>query len=433
MMLISQTVDPDEWRDFGGTGNSSMLPFPNGVWIDAAGHLKRMERRTTDGIAGNNTASHQRWIQSSGLRTISLKKLNSTIQANRALGLPPTAQMENLAGITHIEYVLVDREAHDVLLAGPAGTQANLRGALNLEDLCLLVRLTSDHTAPLGCSLDPHDQGLAAAQQFLRLPGTTARLGRSPQAVAEQLKRYVGPHEVHIFGIDPKSTTALALVDADELMKRYGLGLSKGASPIKTYFDQLDRNKNVQPQSVIRWWFTYNNEPLTVSTEGDLFQMPKQAAATMSEQQWISATGQRAPTGAVDSAADGFAKDFTQRYLELSASEPAFARLEGIFELGLALQVAIESSHQTSLSEWFPALHEEARYISFHDRAPESVEGVTACSRLHNGTVVAVVSGGVTLDSSALVHQSFARSRSYISRPKQLRARDTAAGSWWWD
>ncbi len=63
------------------------------------------------------------------------------------------------------------------------------------------------NTAPLGCSLDPNNQGILAAQKFLADPSVIGRLGRTPQVVADQLKAKVGSHAVNVFGIDATSTT----------------------------------------------------------------------------------------------------------------------------------------------------------------------------------------------------------------------------------
>ena len=128
MMLISQTVDPEAWADFGGTGDSRMIPYPNGVWLDAKGHFKRVNRGDLPNVAG----VREKWRAGSGLRTISLKALDSALGMTNARGLVPTTQMANLAGITHIQYVAVDVENRDILIAGPAA-KGNDNGFL-LED-----------------------------------------------------------------------------------------------------------------------------------------------------------------------------------------------------------------------------------------------------------------------------------------------------------
>lgn len=429
MMLISQTVDPDAWRDFGGTGDSTMIPYPNGVWLDAKGHFKRMNRGDLPNVAG----VREKWRAGSGLRTVSLKALDAALGLTNSRGLVPTPQMANLAGITHIQYVAVDMENRDVLIAGPAA-KGNENGFL-LEDLRTLAALMNKNTAPLGCSLDPNNQGILEAQKFLADRSVVARLGRTPQVVADQLKAKVGSHAVNVFGIDATSSTALALVDADEHMKRVGLGLEMTSPRIKTYFDHLDRTGKAPTQSLIRWWFAYNPATINASAANDLFELPESVVAVMSEQQWVNAQGDRQATGGNDVAADAFAEEMTAKFRELCATEPAYARLEGIFELGLALQISIEASKQTSLAEWFPNVAYRDRTASAEGQAPKSVDGVTAWDRLKNGTVVAVISGGVKIEPSAVAARANWKSAS-VERPAALAAavsNNAHATQWWWD
>jgi hypothetical protein len=302
-----------------------------------------------------------------------------------------------------------------------------------LEDLRTLAALMNANTAPLGCSLDPNNQGILAAQQYLSDASVVARLGRTPQLVADQLKAKVGPHAVNIFGIDASSSTALALVDADEHMKRVGLGLANTVPKIKTYFDHLDRKGSAPTQSLIRWWFAYNDAPIHVNESQDLFELPKQTVCVMSEQQWVTAQGDRQATGAHDEAADAFAAEMSDRLSDLRGTQPAYARLQGIFEIGLALQLAIESSEQTSLRDWFPYLSRRSSQTSSGRTTPKSVEGVTAWDRLRNGTVVAVISGGVKLEPAAVADRSHWQTQSQVSRPAGLMVTGERPQQWWWD
>lgn len=434
MMLVSQTVDPDEWRDFGGTGSSTMIPYPNGVWLDAKGQLKRMDRSALPALSGV-AAVRNGWRAGSGLRTVSLKSLDAALAMANARGLRPTAQMLNLAGITHIQYIAIDRENQDILIAGPAA-QGKESGLL-LEDLRTLAALMNSQTAPLGCSLDPDNQGILEAQKFLSDPSVVARLGRTPQVVADQIKAKVGSHAVNVFGIDPASSTALALVDADEHMKRVGLGLESTMPRIKTYFDHLDRKGAAPAQSLIRWWFAYNNQTIKANASGDLFELPEQVVAVMSEQQWVNAQGDRQATGASDFAADAFAQEMTEKLAALRTTQPEYARLQGIFEMGLTLQVAIEATGQTSLGDWFPNLAQRSPKNNEARQAPKSVEGVTAWDRLRNGTVVAVISGGVKMEPASVAGRSNWQV-AQVTKPSQLAASkavavNSAATQWWWD
>ncbi len=331
------------------------------------------------------------------------------------------------------QYLAIDVENRDVLIAGPAA-KGNDNGFL-LEDLRTLAALMNNNTAPLGCSLDPNNQGLLVLNSFLSDPSVVGRLGRTPQVVADQLKAKVGAHAVNVFGIDPTSTTALALVNADEHMKRVGLGLELTNPRIKTYFDHLDRAGKAPTQSLIRWWFAYNPAAINASAANDLFELPENVVAVMSEQQWVNAQGTRQATGGNDAAADAFAEEMTAKFRQLCATEPAYARLEGIFELGLALQISIEATKQPSLAEWFPNLAYRDRTTSAHGQAPKSVDGVTAWDRLKNGTVVAVISGGVKIEPAAVAARANWQSKS-VDRPAALATTTSStahATQWWWD
>ncbi len=388
-----------------------------------------MQRGDLPSLAGNR----QQWRAGSGLRTVSLKALDAALGMTAARGLEPTAQMNKLAGITHIQYVAIDVENRDVLIAGPAA-KGNDNGFL-LQDLRTLASLMNKNTAPLGCSLDPNNQGILEAQKFMADPSVVGRLGRTPQVVADQLRAKVGPHAVNIFGIDATSQTALALVNADEHMKRVGLGLETTTPRIKTYFDHLERSGKAPAQSLIRWWFAYNPATINASAANDLFELPENVVAVMSEQQWVNAHGDRQATGANDAAADAFAEEMTAKFRQLCASEPAYARLEGIFELGLALQISIEASKQNSLAEWFPNLAYRDQSSASEGQAPKTVEGVTAWDRMKNGTVVAVISGGVKLEPAAVAGRGNWNS-SNVERPAALAAATSSqatAAQWWWD
>ena len=432
MALIQATITPDEWIGV-GTGTSTIYPWPNGVWLDAKGQMTRREVAATmpDWRTGMVRAQ---WRAGAGLRTVSLKQLDAAMGMMTSAGLPPNAQMRQLAGISHIEFIAIDKVNHDILVAGPVSKGVGDENGFLLEDLRTLAGLMTDRTTPLGCSLDPNNQGILEAQKFLSDPAVIARLGRSPQSVADQLKDKVGPHAVNIFGIDPRSGTALALVDVDEHMKRVGLGLSNTVPKIKSYFEHLDRKGAAPTQSLIRWWFAYNNDTINVNETGDLFQLPKQVVSVMSEQQWVNAQGKRQATGNVDEAADAFAAEMTSKLSELRTTQPAYARLQGIFEMGLTLQLAIEATQQPSLAAWFPHLCDRSQNSTSGLQAPTSVEGVTAWDRLRNGTVVAVISGGVMLEPASIASRTKAQPATHISRPATLDiASRAAATEWWWD
>jgi hypothetical protein len=432
MNLIQQTIEPDSWVEQGGT--SSMLPYPSGVFVDPAGKVSRKAVRPFDAARFNKSTLSHPWRTTSSLRIVSLRALDEALRDQLAKGLAPSRELLQVAGLSRIAAVKIDVAHEDILLAGPAN--AGELG-LTLEDLAVVAASIKRDTVPLGCSIDPSNEGLRAAQAFLARPGVSNQLVSNPKQFATQLQEKVGEHRVTFFGIEPTTGTALALLDADEHMKRVGFGEEKVAAPVKTYFDFVEELQQPPSQSLVRWWFAYSDEEIGVNLSGDVFQLPENVVSVLSEQQLVTAQG-RQPTGSNDQAADAFAQSMTENMPELRRTHPSYARLCSVFESALALQLVIEASEQNSLETWFPNLCQFASTSSLADQAvvPKSVPGLAVTQRLKSGTVMAVVSGGVTMDPKALAGQSNWRRRDFLaasSVPEVPNRQSTAHEQWWWD
>ncbi|MCA9193801.1 MAG: DUF1598 domain-containing protein [Planctomycetales bacterium] len=441
MTLIQQTIEPDSWLLNGG--NSTIMEFPSGVYVDPAGQLKRVERLPTredekalGSLLQRNEGANGAWLEPSPLRVVSLRSLESAVLSAVKEGKRPSDELLNLAGLTKLVYVRVDPANEDVLLAGPSEPHSI---AFQLEDLATVAALINQHTSPLGCSIEPSHQGLLAAQQLLSNEKNIALLGRSPRQFAEKLQAAVGPHTIHTFGIDEKSCTAIALIDADEHMKRVGFDLDVPKLGVDSYFDHLGRQAKPAEQSMIRWWFAYSDEPIIASSQGNLFQLPDNCVSVMSEQQWVNQQG-RFATGNSDPSADAFASEFSKALPRLRSKHPAYARLAAVCEIAMSLQLALESSGMVDLRSWFPNLCKLGQCTNENVTPARTVAGLTNTYRhSKSGTVVAVVSGGVMLDPSARARKSkesqFLASSVVPYRPTAVATsgiKDPTL-SWWWD
>ena len=129
--LITTTIAPDSWEDFGGAG--AISSFPTGVFVDASGLLRpftpspvssrldgapRLDgaRRAAMRDRGNRNARI-----ASPLRKVSLVRLERALQSRRAFGEQPDAEMHVLAGLHRLRYLLVYPDTGDLVVAGPAG------------------------------------------------------------------------------------------------------------------------------------------------------------------------------------------------------------------------------------------------------------------------------------------------------------------------
>ncbi len=436
MNLIQQTIDPDSWLLAGGTNTIS--PYPAGVYVDPKGYMKRLKdtgQLPVDLRLSVASPAKHPWRQQSKLRTISLKQLDASLAEARRAGLQPSVDVAKLAGLSRITYVKVLVDQEDVLIAGPAGENAH--GFL-LQDLATVAALINSKTAPIGCSIEPSNAGILAAQQMLQERGAIDRLARNPKLLVEQMQEKIGDHTVSVFGLPAHCSTAVALIDADEHMKRVAFGTVKTFPRVKTYFDFLDEQAAVPSQSLVRWWFAFSDEPIQASGAKPMFQLPDNCVCVLSEQQWVSQTAERAPTGERDLCADKFAKEISSKMPELRKSLPSYARLCGVFESGLALQLAVEVNGEPNLHRWFPNLCNFGKQLceSQTTPAPKSVEGLTTWHRLRSGTTVAVVSGGVKMDLTTTTGREQWKEAKFLATstvPNQAVVVSTAHSPWWWD
>lgn len=425
MNLIQQTVDPDNWLANGGSSN--ILPYPSGVYVDPKGRLQRVK-----GIqfpaAAVGTPQHP-WRQKSRMRVVSLKAIDAAIAQAAATGLRPSAELMNLAGLAKISMVQIDIENEDILLAGPSGDPAS---GFQLEDLAVLAAIIKRDTTPMGCSIDPSDNGIRAAQMLLQEPGTLKQLARSPAMVVEKLESAMGPHKVTVFGMPAQTGLALALIDADEHMKKVGFGEARVRGGVKTYFDHVDAQAAVPAESLVRWWFAYSDDVVQVNESGDTFKLAENCVRVMSEKQWMTATGRQASPGN-DPAADAFAAGFTDRIAKLREREPSYARLAAVFETALSLQLALDATGMGTLESWMPSLCSVGSVRNSELIEPKTVDGLAKSHRLKSGTVMAVVSGGVQMDpkrSAARLEASRFLAESVV--PSQPETVTTSHAKWWW-
>ncbi len=430
--LIEMTIDPDSWLNAGG--QSSIQPYPAGVYVDPLGHMRRVavEADALGPALAAAPGPRHPWRTSSQLRTVSLRQLDAALGQALRQRINVPQELQRLAGLSRIEFVRVDAAHEDVLLSGPAGESPI---GMLLEDVALIVSLINHQTEPLGCSIEPRDAGIVAVQQLFQRAGALEKLSRQPQLVTEQMQATIGPHQVSIFGIPANTSTALALVDADEHMKQLGFGTVATDPAVKSYFDFLDQQRTVPEQSLIRWWFAYADDPVRANTQQGVFQLPHPCVAVISEQQWVGRQG-RQPTGKQDPAADAFAEEISGKLNALRQSQASYARLCSVFESSLALQLALESAGQANWQAWFPNLCDLGGVTSTASQPPQTVEGLTTWHRLRSGTVVAVVSGGVKVDPRATANPAKQVDSQFLATsnvPEPPSRRSSAHDGWWWD
>lgn len=449
--LITTTIAPTSWDEVGGPG--AIQSYQNGVYVDASGLVRRIEiehqtysrlaelRRTAERVLGDGDVR-----QASPLRKISLSRLEREIQMRQAAGRPLDDEMQVLAGLQRIKYVLVYPETGDLVLAGPAGdwkvdrenrlvSADSGRPVVQLEDLVLLLRhVNHSPSGEFGCSIDPTEQGLAKAQESSKQP---IKAGRRAKWL-EQVRSQLGRQTVRVFGIDPGSRAAHAIVEADYRMKLVGIGLEDGTLDVPSYLEMIHVPAGQAPPAmdVLRWWFAVNYDAVKASSDRDVYELSGQGVKVLSENELLAANGKQVHTGKSEELNSAFAHNFTKHFPALAAKYPVYADLQNIFDLALVCSL-IKAESLADRAGWQMSLFDDPRqFVLSRGQAPKEVDTVVNHRVVNKVHVVAVVSGGVTADCSSLVktgaiqtdRQGTLGSHRDRAKPEQL-----PRGNWWWD
>ncbi len=453
--LIKTTVKPESWDDQGGPG--AIAEFEGGVRVDAAGlvhsllqddtldRLRTLRRQSRSIVAEDADVRRE-----AGLRKVSLNRLEKLVQLKLAAGEPLSDDIRYLAGLHKISHVLVYPETGDIVLAGPAGNwqtdregrvlnTRTARPVLQLDDLVVVLRhMTARPNEPFGCSIVPLKENLAKTKAFLEESSQQALKPGMRDRWLKDLRDHMGQQAVEYYGIDPQTRVARVLFEADYRMKLVGIGLEPGSVNVPSYLStvQVAPGQPAPPLGVLRWWFTLNYDSILASPERNAFELRGQGVKVLSENEMITAQGDRVHTGQSDALTAGFAQSFTEHFGELASKYPVYAELQNIFDLALAAAL-IQAENLPDQVGWnMTCFGERGTYLPAFSYAPKMVETVMNHRLVNRTQILAAASGGVRVDPASLVKRDAiqADSRGVLgSRREQAEPQDLQRLQWWWD
>ena len=271
------------------------------------------------------------------------------MQRRAALGEKPTEEMRVLAGLQRIKYVLIYPKTHDLVIAGPAGDwQYNDDGRLvgkesgrpvvQLDDLVVILRhMLSSSDAKMGCAITPTAEALAGTKAFVAESNKRPLRQGERDGWLKKLRDHMGRQNISVYGLDPGTRAARVLVEADYRMKLVGVGLEDGGLGVPNYLSMIRVPKGgaAPPLDVLRWWFTLNYGALEATHDHDGFEFSGQGVKVLSENELLTATGQRVHTGNSDQLNSEFARNFTMHFSDLAVRYPIYADLQNMFDLAL--------------------------------------------------------------------------------------------------
>ena len=450
--LVTSTVHPESWKDT-GTGEGTIAPFPTGVFVDADGLLKKRTIQAGRELVGVRAAAQEAsgnrdLHRTSALRKVSLTRLEREVQLRYAQGRAPDEAMQNLAGLTRIQYVLVYPETGDIVIAGPAGAwETNDEGrtvnresgdpVAQLDDFVVVLRNAYAKDAKFGCAITPREENLAKTKAFVVESSKTPLKPGGRDKWVKQLRDTLGRQDIEVFGIDPRTHAAHILVEADYHMKLIGMGLEEGTPGVKSYLDTVEVGPNgeLPAMDVLRWWFTLNYDAVQATKTRDAFELVGPGVKVLSENEMLTERGQRVHTGKSDDLNSQFAQSFTKHFAALADKYPVYAELRNIFDLALVAGI-VRSEDLGQQARWH-ATHfgTEGAYEPRLDHAPREVETIVNYRVVRNKHIVAGISGGVSVDTGALVGKNTKTDDYGVLLAERANSTPTkvAPRHWWWD
>lgn len=451
--LITSTVSPDSWDAVGGPG--AIEPFPTGVLVDPSGLMKEIDLSDSTSLAevrstARRLGENRDARRPSGLRKVSLPRLEREAQRLWALGKPPDASMRVLAGLRHVRFVLLFPESGDLVLAGPAGdwitgadgrlvAPDDGRPVLQLDDLVVLLRNAfSADRGQFGCSIVPRAANLASVQDFLKSSAARPLKPSERNRWMAELRSRLGRQDIRIHGIDPRSRVARIIVEADYHMKLIGMGLQEGTLGVSSYLDSVQSNPDgsLPPLDVLRWWFTLNYDPLRTTNDRDAFELLGPGVRVQSENELLTERGQRVHTGKSDEINQKFAHDFTQHFADLAVKYPIYAELRSVFDLAMIAGL-IRSEQLAERIDWhLPFFADDGKYQVDFGTAPLEVDSVVNYRLMNQRQLVVGVSGGVTVQTAAWCSASRITADDYGHLRTERNGAEPQAlppDAWWWD
>ncbi|WP_231616086.1 DUF1598 domain-containing protein [Novipirellula artificiosorum] len=415
-----------------------------GVLINPEGIVRNATLEEQRELANVARALHQDpqgdLTQATEMRMISLVGIQKQLKDCHDSGKPIPSDLVYMAGLTRIEYVFVDPDRNDIVLAGPAepwtlredgsvvGTVSG-KSTMRLADLIVALRtVETARTESISCSIEPTAEGRNNLRQMLRR--VQLRPGQNPSIFEAQLKEAFGPQLIQLTGVPKDCRYARILVAADYDMKRVALALTP--SKVKGLPSYLEMSQNTRHSATQnpRWWMACNYDTLTKSEDEMAWKLSGQGVKTLTEQDVVAADGTVEGSGSSDPVATQWANAMTDHYAELAKQIPVFGDLQNIMDMTVVATLITQERLDSKADIDLSLLQQQTDVVALTSYVvPKAVDPQCSFIRGRAGWVV-TASGGVEINAFEVVEQQAVDTAVAQSRQTALAA---AGSQWWWN
>lgn len=453
-MLLSAVLAAVCWLAVSEPLLGQAAPAANGgVEIDAAGLLSLRQVVDPSGTLDRQLALAARQAQSpdlqrkSGLRKVSLNRLEREIKRLKDAGQPLPEDVLHLAGLTRISHVFFYPDSNDIVLAGPAegfyrngmNTVVGLEtgaATMHLEDLVVALRAfgpDNRETRVISCSIDPTPEGLVRLRETVAVAQSRFQPGMEMQVV-RAFQESLGLQNISVAGVDPETRLARVLVEADYQMKLIGIGLVQPQARVKSFISGASPSAVAQ-NSLQRWFFQPNYECVHVNADRTAMQLVGSGVKLVGEDERVSGDGSRETTGKANRASRNFCESFTAEYETLCQQFPVFGELRNVVDLTIAAAF-IQKSELFQQANWnMEVLGSEEMVPTKRFHAPKHVApAINAVWK--NGLFMTPIGGGVTLQPRVALNSDRVQQEKdgEISQVRDsIDLLQLQEGQWWWD
>jgi hypothetical protein len=360
------------------------------------------------------------------MREVSLRRLEAAIDDCAKNNKPLPDAIKCLAGLQSIRYVFVYPEQKDIVLVGPGeGWKIDAKGnvvgittgrpVMQLDDLLVAMR-TAKTAAQAGitCSIDPTPEGIARVNQLPVYPGI------DPTAVAKAREKAMGMQQITVHGVPETSHFARVLVAADYRMKRIAMALDR--SPVHGLPSYLSMIKGKAPISP-RFWLEPKFDALLCDANGLAFELCGSSVKAMTEEDFLTASGNVEHTGTANPIAQKWANTMTEKYAELAVADPVFGELQNCMELAVVGAIIVKNNLPEKAGYDMPVLLSSSEVKVDVYNAPKQTPTIASVK----GRLVAV-SGGVAVNSWAWADKVKTANKVASVRTKATFQKDAG---WW--
>jgi hypothetical protein len=399
----------------------------NNVEINGRKELAELRRKALAGIPVELSAATE-------LRMISLRGLDEAVSRLASEKKPLTDDIRYLAGLQRVQYIFVDSDNRDVVLAGPAegwkvddlGNVVGVstgRPVLQFDDLVVALRSAdAARRGGISCSIDPTPEGLQRLQQYL---STKQTIG-NPSQTFRAYELALGPQQITVTGVPGSSRFASVLVAADYRMKR--LAMKMDQSPIRglpSFLDMAQPGGSMTP----RWWLSPNYEALHRDPEGLAWELRGVGVKCLTAEDTFDDAGQRTSTAQGSPAAQKWADLMTGKYAELATKEPIFAELRNCIDLAVVSALILKENLTVQAGCELPTLLGAERFAVAEYNVPKQVDSKASAVKKGRNWVISA-SGGVMIQPWEMIQTAQASDKVAPVRSKAIESRKN---TWWWN